>query len=305
MKPHAITVRLSKKGGGRKGKSMTEKITGFQKWARENPIAGSLAAIAVMIVLTKPAGLLLHKYAPELIREAVSSLIGIASAWLIVHLFGFRWMYRHGDLKKTLFAGLPQLLFYGFLLGLIVMNAAVNPELHWAEPAWILTGLLRLFQIGYLEESVFRGVISNLLGFRFGKDAKGIWKAILCSSALFGLTHLTNILNGVTFLNALLQSVIAFIMGIYLCAVYYRGRSIWGMMLIHAVTDSLGLFQIYFLATGSGIDQAAVINTMSIYSVLYALLYAAIAVFLLRKKKMEEVIRGLDAAEAIDQSRFA
>ncbi|MBQ1439435.1 MAG: CPBP family intramembrane metalloprotease, partial [Solobacterium sp.] len=249
----------------RKGKSMTEKITEFQKWAREHPIAGSLAAVLIMVVMTKPTSMLIRTVVQGPVQEILGSLVGIITAWLIVHLFSFRWICRHGSMKETVIAGLPQLLFYSFLMVLFVMNTIVNPDLHWAEPAWILAGLLRLFQIGFLEESVFRGVISNLLGFRYGKDTKGIWTAVLFSSAAFGLTHLTNILNGVTLLNAVLQSVVAFIMGIYLCAVYYRGRSIWAMMLIHAVTDSLGLFPIYFQAGGSGIDQAAVINTMSIY----------------------------------------
>ena len=77
------------------------------------------------------------------------------------------------------------------------------------------------------------------------------------------------------------------------------------MIFIHAVTDSLGFFRIYFAVEETAQSEAGVINSISPVTILYVLIYAAIGVFLLRKKKMDGVISAMDAAKAIDGSANA
>jgi len=81
-------------------------------------------------------------------------------------------------------------------------------------PVQILT---LVFVTPIMEELFFRGVIYN----RIKKYSDVIWASIL-TSLLFGIYHMN-----------LVQGVYAFIMGILMCAAYYRHKSILAPMFLH------------------------------------------------------------------------
>ena len=90
--------------------------------------------------------------------------------------------------------------------------------------------------IGYVatavfEEIVWRGVIVDVL------RPLGVWPAVLGSSLLFGLGHLSNsALRGFSVL-ILLQAFGAAVQGVGLAALRLRTNTIWPLIAIHALHD--------------------------------------------------------------------
>jgi membrane protease YdiL (CAAX protease family) len=81
------------------------------------------------------------------------------------------------------------------------------------------------------EEGMWRGVMLGLL------SPTGVWRAVLISSLLFGLGHLSNTaLRGVSFLIAL-QAFGAAIQGIGFAALRLRTNTIWPLIVIHMLHD--------------------------------------------------------------------
>jgi membrane protease YdiL (CAAX protease family) len=93
-----------------------------------------------------------------------------------------------------------------------------------------------LLFIGYVatavfEEGLYRGVALGLL------RPRGVWPAVLVSSLLFGLGHLSNLaLRGVSAL-ILLQAFGAALQGVGLAALRLRTNTIWPLIGIHAIHD--------------------------------------------------------------------
>ncbi len=121
---------------------------------------------------------------------------------------------------------------------------------------------------------------------------------MIISGLIFGLAHLTNIIAGVNPLKALIQVVSACAIGIYLTAVYYRGGNLWTMMLIHSITDAGGLFRSAFTNEA---DKVGDINNLSLNGLIMVPIYLALAIFLLRKKKMDAVLDNLKQAAECDR----
>ena len=63
-----------------------------------------------------------------------------------------------------------------------------------------------LIAIGYREEILYWGVITNAIARKYANSAKGIWIMGLSSNTLFGAMHMGNILHGASFQSALIQS---------------------------------------------------------------------------------------------------
>ena len=84
---------------------------------------------------------------------------------------------------------------------------------------------------GVFEEGLWRGVMLGLL------RPRGVWLAVVLSSVLFGLGHLTNAaLRGFSVL-ILLQAFGAAVQGVGLAALRLRTGTIWPLIVIHALHD--------------------------------------------------------------------
>jgi len=96
---------------------------------------------------------------------------------------------------------------------------------YMPENLFLLTVSVALFP-GFTEELFFRGIIAR----RFFRTYS-LRKAILLNAALFGVIHLNP-----------WQAVNAFYLGIFLGWIYWRYKSIWLCMFIHAYHNALALF---------------------------------------------------------------
>ena len=101
--------------------------------------------------------------------------------------------------------------------------------------------------IGLFEEGLFRGLFLNALLTKYGDSFKGILKAVIISSILFGFLHVApSFLEDITHPQNLSLIVIGqFIgktiqtgmMGFIMAAIYLRNHNLWSIAIIHGMND--------------------------------------------------------------------
>ena len=107
--------------------------------------------------------------------------------------------------------------------------------------------LLHVLFVGLLEELAFRGILLQLLLRRFGKTKKGIWQSVILSSVLFGLLHLTNLMEGADVLSTFMQVGYSMLTGT-LCAVLFIGTgNIIYCIIFHSVFNLGGMVSTFLL----------------------------------------------------------
>ena len=110
--------------------------------------------------------------------------------------------------------------------------------------------------IGVFEESLFRGVALNSTLRKTGKTRKGIWGAILISSFIFGVFHVTGYIFGGDYdLIGILQTIGKIlqtgIFGVLLCTVFLKARNFWGIAFAHALNDFFAFQTLIFVRNTS------------------------------------------------------
>ena len=162
-------------------------------------------------------------------------ILYLAAVLLVARDMGkdeLRRIFAWRDIPLAVFAAVL-VMFYGFeiitseLHNLLTMVIPLPDSFFdgwFYEPENILLIILTgsLFP-GFTEEIFFRGIIAR----RFCR-AYSLRKAILLSAALFGVCHMNP-----------WQAVNAFYYGIFLGWIYWRYKSIWLCMFIHAYSNAL------------------------------------------------------------------
>lgn len=85
---------------------------------------------------------------------------------------------------------------------------------------------------GLTEELAFRGILLDRL-----RTCHTLWPAVLISSALFGLMHLSNLALGASPGTTLLQVTFAALAGTGYAAMRIRTGSLWPPIILHALFD--------------------------------------------------------------------
>jgi hypothetical protein len=98
--------------------------------------------------------------------------------------------------------------------------------------------LLLALTVGFVEESGFRGLMLTAL------RERGVWRAIIVTSVLFGLTHLANVLAGATVLETISQVAYTIAFGVAFAALVLRTGIIWPLVLAHAAIDAAYFLQL-------------------------------------------------------------
>ncbi len=93
---------------------------------------------------------------------------------------------------------------------------------------------------GIGEELVFRGIILNAF-----KEKRGVWVAILRSSAIFGFLHITNIFGGQSLSSTLFQVLSAGLSGVLCAWVYLKTNNVIPTMIYHWFYDLFAVLSLY------------------------------------------------------------
>ena len=93
--------------------------------------------------------------------------------------------------------------------------------------------------VGFVEEMLFRGFLFKAML----KDGNAV-QAIIISSLTFGMGHIVNILVGKGHLETFVQMFFAIMIGLIFTMVYYKGGSLWPVIIAHSLIDMLSVFAV-------------------------------------------------------------
>ncbi len=134
------------------------------------------------------------------------------------------------------------LLPYSVLNGIEVLDGTFN--VNWADGGLILLFTLLYISVGFIEQFLFRGLILPLMLRAWGSTRGGIYKAVLLSSAIFGLAHLANLFMGRRdLLTTSLQILYGTFFGVFFAALLLRNKTIWPAIFGHFLFDWAGNFK--------------------------------------------------------------
>lgn len=273
----------------------------FRAWTRKAPI------ITGFIILGIYFGL--NTLSANLKLLAGTGFFGVDGSWtdfsaqiidivwplILVIAFGYLWIYARKGFWKVFALATPMIIFFIVqFLSVLAMQYLV-PSGGWQTMPMVILGVVILFGVGFREESLFRGIVATGIGMKYGKTRGGIWFSVFMSGLIFGLLHVINLLAGMDPSSVIVQVTGAVGIGMFLTAVYYRGANIWGLMLLHALTNLPGLFAVLFTKTEmTGIDA---LNSMNVFSLIIVAVQVALTAFLLRGSKIQEIKDNLESME--------
>ena len=148
-----------------------------------------------------------------------------------------------------------------------------------------------LFETGFTEEVLCRGIIQNLLYETFGKNnRKGMLLSIVITSVIFGMSHFINYFSlDSGFIGVLMQVIVAIGIGLYFGAIYARCNNIWTVIFLHGLVDFAGMIQIGFWNIGS---LSAEIANYDLTKLITFGIYFGLFLFVFRKSKFNECVES-------------
>lgn len=254
---------------------------------RKKPIAASVGVLLAMFAGHRLISVVFNLLPDTLLFHAMREAAAILMVLGLTAACGYGWVYRQRGLGRTLCVMLPYILLILPFSILTLIAASGTPEIAWLPLPNILYGLLTVFGIGFREESIFRGVIVNLLSEKGLRTRRDIFVTVLLSGCLFGAIHLINVFAGATLSSAVFQSLSAAAAGWLLCASYLRGGSIWGLIAVHVLQDATSMFEHLFT---EGVSSADSINAIGPDALFIAAIFTLITLFLLRKSGCKKII---------------
>ncbi|MAT41400.1 MAG: hypothetical protein CL609_03590 [Anaerolineaceae bacterium] len=212
----------------------------FKNFALRRPFLFGLVLIFMYVIfgyLTYPINFLFPEteigqlFSNTAIKFTIS-LIFIALLWR------FGWVQasgltRFGNVKVWLVASI--ILVYHLLVNLRLMTG--NFAIVFPDSPLAIANLVYYFPASLMEEVMFRGLALLVMVFAWGHSKKGLVKAALLSSLLFGLIHLLNVVElpiEVLFLEVL----VAALLGFFWAAITLATRSLWIAIILHWLTNA-------------------------------------------------------------------
>lgn len=132
----------------------------------------------------------------------------------------------------------------------------------------ILFHIITMFNIGFLEEIIFRGFLFKMM------EKDNLKSAIIVSSITFGIGHIVNLLNGADLVPTLMQICYAVALGYLFVIIFYKSKSLVPCVIAHALINSFSIFNIE--------------NTLSMYIVPVFLVVVSFAYATYINKKIKE-----------------
>jgi len=160
-------------------------------------------------------------YGIQAVFFAIAALVG---------LFIYRKLNKKKDVIRDQAVNKRQLLWFIpiIIAELIVFISGINVG---EQLLYYFMLLLFTVFVGISEELFFRGIILNIL------KSKGIKYAIVVSSILFSILHLTNLAGGIDIKYAILQVIFSFIFGFVAAQITIISQSILPAMIWHFAHD--------------------------------------------------------------------
>ena len=200
--------------------------------------------ISLMVLLSYiAAALLAEMVADDRVGYELVEAVGRAAASLffVYVLWQFGWLKSSRVAKKgTLSAWLILLIVLAYdlvtttyaLFGSVALFGISDPVLSASVATNALT-------TGLIEEIPFRGIILYAFVRLWGESRRGVIRAVLYSSLLFGGSHIIHILLGRPIPEAILVALVTFLSGIVYAGFVLRWKTIWTVIVWHGVANAV------------------------------------------------------------------
>jgi membrane protease YdiL (CAAX protease family) len=177
--------------------------------------------------------------------QCVTVVIVLLGIWL------FGYLNKLGFKKKNILKGLQYMaiVLIGSVYSLVLSIVYVKQyELYIPGIYRIVSIIFQMLGIAFFEEIFFRGILINTIIYKFNKKKQGVYYAIIISSVLFGLAHLTNLINRPYILAGTISQVVyATTIGMLYSTVYIKYKNIWSIIIIHTLFNLISIFPFIFL----------------------------------------------------------
>jgi membrane protease YdiL (CAAX protease family) len=164
----------------------------------------------------------------DLVTKGVNWSIAGAGAFLLALVLWHGW--RDVGLDRPVTGAAVRLSWLPLVY--IVAGLGLATILGLPPASLLLLVLLNSLLVGFSEELMFRGVL--LQAFR---GVLTLWPAVLLTSVMFGAVHSLNVFVTGELGTALIQSVAAFLSGLFFIALRLRSQSLWPPILVHGLWD--------------------------------------------------------------------
>lgn len=142
-----------------------------------------------------------------------------------------------------------------FLVPLIPMVWNLIPGVEVTSLRHVLELLIITLMVGFVEETIFRGLMLQVL------KVRGPWKAVLISALLFGLTHAMNALAGASIAENVSQIFYAVAIGFAYAALALKKGILWPLVLAHFLIDFVYFIQKPGFTYGPSLEMLIVVGT--------------------------------------------
>ena len=262
----------------------------IRKWENNFPVLFSISALILFDVFLLAIGLILGNlvtvdgyYRQLALSEFAAAAVSVV--FLILSGKGKSVLKSRKGFFGSLWVGAYEIV----LIALAFVGVAAQNASESLEPVGnIIVFVVCMLLVGIAEEVLFRGVITDCILEKYGKDKKGIILAVFVSGLIFGLAHLSNIFYAdVNPAGVLIQVAQAAALGIFFGAVYMRTHNIFAVIFLHAAMDFVSLSSSGLWGAGtveSSIGELSAINLVSV------IVYLVPAIFIMRFSKLNEYL---------------
>jgi membrane protease YdiL (CAAX protease family) len=216
-------------------------IKSIKYFFQKNTIIFLISIFPLIIVLW----ILLSNLLNPIQGQCVTVVIVLVGIWLFGYLdkLGFRRINTLKGLQYTAIVLLGSL--YSLILSIVYVK---RYELYIPGIYRIVSIIFQMLGAGFFEEILFRGILLNIIIYKFRKKNKGIYYAVIITSILFGLSHLINLINRPHILNGIISQVIySTIMGMVYSIVYIHYKNIFPIIITHTLFNLMSIFPFIFL----------------------------------------------------------
>ncbi len=177
-------------------------------------------------------GHFVRNFGPEKYQSVVADTI---ISFLLLSVIIFYKKYSYYGLKKV--KNPKKYLYFIPLILIASLNLwnGININNNYHE---ILFFILRMINIGFIEEIIFRGFLFKAL------ERHGTNKAAIVSSIVFGIGHILNLFCGAELISTLVQIFYSFSIGYLYAIIFYKSGSLLPCIITHQIVNSLCIFNI-------------------------------------------------------------
>jgi len=228
---------------------------------------------------------------------ALFTLGQIVLSGIVIYLMKKMQVFKVSDFKfrnigKGFLIGWFNLVFAIAAFSLTFFALPENSLIMPSPFALIVTVLHPFLGTGVFEEVLVRGLIFKILLLTMGHTKNGIIKAVLISSAIFGVVHIVNVIVVGEFLPVIAQVIYATFIGVFYAVLYLRTKTLWVPILLHGLTNLST--QIFNVILSPDVLQDLMQNQTepsvmdAFMPVVFSIPFLIVGLILLRKVKAED-----------------